>query len=324
VVLATFGLLYWILRDTSLTDILEHLRRAHPVPLIAAAVLATATFGIRAIRWHYLLRQENGKPIAPSALWHATAMGFMANNTLPFRLGELVRSYAVSRLGPVSLGAAISSIAVERALDLLTLLGLLGLALLRSGLPASTQVMGARLDQVALRAGLLCVAVFVGALGVILFPRAAERVARTLVPFPRLADRVVALLEALRRGVDILRDPRRLVAAAFWSVAHWLLNATSFYVAFFAFDLRVDFAGALLTQALIAFGVAAPSTPGYFGVFELVTAAALALFGVSASLGVAYGVTYHVVTFAPIVILGLGSLFRTGFRIRDVSPSAPT
>ncbi len=316
-VLVSLGLLYWILRDTSFGEILDHLRKAHPVPLIGAVLLATATFGVRAIRWHYLIRKPDGSPVAPAALWHATAMGFMANNTLPFRLGELVRSYAVSRLGQVPIGASFSSIAVERALDLLTLLGLLGVALLRSGLPGSTEVMGARLDQIALRAGLLCVLIFVGALGVILFPRPAERVVRAVVPVPRLADRTVALLESLRRGFEVLRDPRRLLPAASWSIAHWLLNAASFYVAFFAFDIRVDFAGALLVQTLLAFGVAAPSTPGYFGVFELVAAAALALFGVSASLGVAYGVTYHVATFLPIVLLGLWSLARTGLRVRE-------
>jgi uncharacterized protein (TIRG00374 family) len=314
----TLGLLFWILRGTSIAEILGYLQRSRPGPLLAAVAIATATFAVRAIRWHYLLRREDGSPVAPSALWHATAMGFMANNTLPFRLGELVRSYAMSRIGKVPLGAALSSIAVERALDLLTLLGLLGVALLRAGLPASTEVMGYRLDTVAIRAGLLTVGIFTLALGVILFPRFAERAVRTIVPLRTLADRIVDLLEALRRGFGVLRDPRRLAPAVLWSLAHWLLNASSFYVAFFAFDIRVGFAGALLIQALIAFGVAAPSTPGYFGVFELVTAAALALFAVPAGLGVAYGVTYHVATFLPIVLLGLGSLARTGLRLGEI------
>lgn len=318
VILVTFGLLYWILRDTSLSEILTHLRQAHPAPLIAATVLATLTFGIRAIRWHYLLRRDDGSAVQPAALWHATAMGFMANNTLPFRLGELVRSYAVSRLGGVSLGSGLSSVAVERALDLLTLLGMLGVALLRSGLPADTVIMGSRLDQLAIRAGILSVIIFAAALTVILFPVFTERMVRKVIPFPRLADRVVNLVEALRKGFEVLRNPRRLVPAVAWSIAHWLLNAAAFYVAFFAFDIHVGFAGALLVQTVIAFGVAAPSTPGYFGVFELVTAAALALFSVPAGLGVAYGVTYHITTFLPIVLLGFWSLARTGFQLREV------
>jgi hypothetical protein len=318
-VAVTLGLLYWVLRGTSFADILVHLKAARPGPLILAVLLATATFPIRTIRWRVLLRAANGGPVAWSALWHATAMGFMANNTLPFRLGELVRSYAASRLGRVPLAAALSSIAVERALDGLTLVALMGVALLRAGLPADTVVMGARLDTVAARAGILCAVIFSGALFVVLFPLASERLVRTLIPWHGLADRVVALIENLRHGFGALRAPARFAAAVFWSLAHWLLNATAFYVAFGAFGIRVGFAGALLLQTLLAFGIAAPSTPGYFGIFELVVAAALALFGVAADVGVAYGITYHIATFVPITLLGLWSLGRTGVRVRDAA-----
>ena len=76
--------------------------------------------------------------------------------------------------------------------------------------------------------------------------------------------------------------------------------------------------GALLLQSLLAFGIAAPSTPGYFGVFEAVAAAVLSLFGVPTAVGFAYGITYHITTFIPITLLGLWSLARTGLHLRDV------
>lgn len=322
-IVVTLGLLYWVLRGTSFSEVAAHLRAARPGPLILAVVLATGTFVIRAIRWRFLLRTSDGGPVSWSALWHATAMGFMANNTLPFRLGEVVRSYAASRLGKVPLSTALSSIAVERALDALTLVALLGYALLRAGLPADTVVMGARLDSVAARAGIVCAVIFAAALFVVLLPLAAERLLRALVPFRRLADRLVALIENLRQGFGVLRSPARLGAAVFWSLAHWLLNAAAFFVAFGAFGIRVDFAGALLVQSLLAFGIAAPSTPGYFGIFELVVAAALALFGVPADVGVAYGITYHVATFVPITLLGIWSLVRSGLRMGDATRAAP-
>ena len=317
VVLVTIALLYWVLKDTSFADIWGHLRQANLVPLLAAVAVATATFPIRAIRWHYLLRRADDGPVPGRALWHATTIGFMANNTLPFRLGEVVRSYAASRLAGLPLATCLSSIAVERALDLLTIVGLMTLALFQTGLPRETIIMGNRLDALALRAAILCGIIFALALSVVLFPRLAEDVVRRIVPFPRIADRVVRLIEALRTGFQILRKPKRLVAAVTWSVVLWLVNGASFYVAFAVFDIGVDFAGALLIQALLAFGVAAPQAPGYFGVFELVTAAGLALFGIPASLAVAYGATYHITTFVPIVVIGLWSLARTGLTVRE-------
>lgn len=323
----TLALLYWVLRGTSLAGLLGHLRAARPGPLILAVVIATATFLLRTARWRVLLRTRDGGPVSWSALWHATAMGFMANNTLPLRLGELVRSYAASRLGGVPLTAALSSIAVERALDALTLVALLGLGLFQAGLPADTVVATAfgevRLDAVVTRAGILCAIIFAGALFVVLFPTTAERLVRLAVPFRRLAEKAVGLIEGLRQGFGALGSPARLGAAVFWSLAHWLLNALAFYVAFAAFGIQVGFSGALLVQGLLTFGIAAPSTPGYFGVFELVVAAALALFAVPADLGVAYGITYHIVTFLPITLLGLWSLARTGLSVREATTAAP-
>ncbi len=315
----SIALLYWVLRKTSLAEVMTHLREARPGPLLLAVAVATATFAIRTIRWRYLLRTDRDEPVSWRALWHATAMGFMANNTLPFRLGELLRSYAASRLGGVPLTAAIASIAVERALDALTLVGLLGVALFRAGLPADTMIAGTRLDTLAVRAGILCGVIFAAAVFVVTFPRVAERIIRALVPLRRLADRLVTLVEGIRLGFGALRSPSRLAMAVFWSLVHWLLGAAAFFIAFAAFGIQVDFAGALLVQSLLAFGVAAPSTPGYFGVFEFVVAAALALFGVPKDLGVAYGITFHITTFIPIVALGLWSLARTGLHVRDAA-----
>lgn len=322
-VLVSLGLLYWVLREVALATVLQHLRAAHPGPLILAVLLATATFGLRTIRWRILLRSETGGTVSWSALWHATAMGFMANNTLPFRLGEPFRAYAAARLGGLPMSATFASIAVERALDALVLVGLLIVALFQAGLPGDTVVYGARLDAVVQRAGLVCTVIFAGALFIVAFPVVAERLVRLLVPFRRLADRIVNLIEGLRVGFGALKSPARLLAAVLWSIAHWLLNALAYCVAFAAFDIPVGFAGAVLLQSLLSLAIAAPSTPGYFGVFEAVTAAALLLFGVPTAVGFAYGITYHITTFVPITLLGLWSLIRTGLHVRDVEQAAP-
>jgi uncharacterized protein (TIRG00374 family) len=321
-IVVTILLLYWVFRGTSLSDVLRHLREARPLPLLAGVVLATAGYLLRAIRWRVLLRMPDGAAVAWPAIWHATAMGFMANNTLPFRLGEVLRSYAASRLGGVPIAAAFSSIAVERALDGLTLLALLGVALFGAGLPAETEIRGVRLDAVAEKAAVICAVIFAGALFVVLFPRTSERLIRLLVPFKRVAESLVRLVEGVRLGFGALRSPVRLVAAAGWSVAFWLLNAAGFWVAFAAFGIDVGFVGALLVQSLLAFGIAAQLTPGFFGQFEFLVAGALSLFGVPNDVGLAYALTYHVTTFFPIVFLGLWSFHRTGLHLKDARAAA--
>ena len=307
------------MRGVSLSEVGAHLARARVVPLSLAVLVATATFGIRAIRWRYLLRTETGEQVSWRALWHATTIGFTANNTLPLRAGELIRCYAVTRLDRVRLASALSSIAVERALDGLTVIGLLVYALFAAGLPRDVAIGGVRLETVATRAGVLCLLLLAGGLFVVLFPVLSERMVRALVPFPRLADRLVALIEGLRQGFGALRSPGRLAGAALWSVVHWLGNGWAFYLAFGAFDIQVGFAGAILLQSLLVFGVALPQAPGYFGVFELVAVKALGLFGVQPDVAIAYGASYHITSFIPITLLGLWSLARTGLHLRDAT-----
>ena len=87
---------------------------------------------------------------------------------------------------------------------------------------------------------------------------------------------------------------------------------------FAAFDIKVSFGGALLLQSAMAFGIAVPSTPGFFGPFEAALVAVLSLFGVSDTTAFSYAVTYHLTTLIPITLLGLVSLAVSPIAFRDI------
>src|SRR5205823_6299318 len=83
------GLLAWALHGVDARALIDHLRRANPWVMLETIALATCTFPLRAIRWRLILRGTGGSPLPLGSLWHATAIGFMANNLLPVRAGEL-------------------------------------------------------------------------------------------------------------------------------------------------------------------------------------------------------------------------------------------
>ena len=317
------GLLAFILRRVDLAQVGRHLAQAHVWPLVLAVVLATLAFPIRAVRWRLLLRTARDEPLRLSAAWHATAIGFMANNLLPFRAGELIRPFAATRLGGARFTSALSSIAVERIFDGLTVTALLTLALLSPGLARGVEVGGVPVRHIALGAGAVSAAALIVALGVVGWPLAAERVVRAIVPGARLADRIIGLIEGIRQGLAALNSPVRIGGVIAWSLVLWLVNAASFFVAFAAFDIRVTFTGALLLQGLVAFGVSVPSTPGYVGPFEAAIVAALALYGVPEDRSFSYALAYHVATFIPITLLGLWSLAQTGVGLGDLRRGTP-
>jgi uncharacterized membrane protein YbhN (UPF0104 family) len=88
--------------------------------------------------------------------------------------------------------------------------------------------------------------------------------------------------------------------------------------------MPVPWEGAFLLQGLIGFGVALPSSPGFFGPFEAVTRITLGLYAIGADQAVSYAVAYHIGGFVPITVLGLYSLSRTQVRLGELPPAEST
>ena len=115
--------------------------RGADYPLAMTAVpLYFFGFWIRTLRWHYLLRPIND--ISIGRLYPIVLIGQMANNLAPGRIGELVRAYLLGESASMSQSTALGTIAVDRALDGLTLVALLGVVVAFSGANASVKSIG--------------------------------------------------------------------------------------------------------------------------------------------------------------------------------------
>jgi uncharacterized protein (TIRG00374 family) len=304
----------------SLAEVRHHLGSARVGPFVVAVLVATATFPLRTARWRYLLRLE-GEELPLWPLWHATAIGFMANNLLPARAGEFARAFAASRLTGVRFTAAIASIAVERIMDGIAIVALMFVAIAAGAFSPSATIGGVSIIRITSGAAVFLGVALVGAVIVVRRPVRGIQLARAV--FKRvlpaaLAEKAVRAVEGMLAGLDALRSPARLAAVAIWSLAVWLTYAVSFVLCFVAFGIEIHWTAAFTLQGLISFGVSIPSTPGFFGPFEAATRAGLALYGVGPGQAVSYAVAYHLGTFLPISVLGLWSLSRAHLHLADL------
>ncbi len=321
-VLVSVALLAWVLKDVSLTDLWQQARNASLGLIVASALTSTVMFALRVVRWRLILEPDRGGRIAAGPLWHSITIGFLANNVLPFRAGELIRGLCVNRLAPVKLSAALSSLVVERLFDGIAIIVLLFVGLLTAGLPVSAEVAGIRVTALATRLSLFLAVILLACAVMLAWPGLAHRLIRTVIPNRALAERAENLFVGIRAGLSSLASPVRILAVLFWSVLMWAINGVSFYLGYLAFGIPVGLGGALLQQSVLAVGIAAPSSPGYVGVFEGAIKAVLALFGVESSKAVAFALTYHISTFIPLAILGGWSLFRTGMSLQSAREAA--
>ena len=315
-------MIWWAFKETPFRDVWQLIMGMRPLPMIGAVLLATLPFALRIPRWQLLLRREDESAIDAAPMWHSIAIGFAANNTLPFRLGEVLRVGAIARLAPVSFARALSSLVVERLLDALMLVGLLSLSLVMVNLPETIRVKGTPLEVWTTRLGILGgLALAVGVV-IALRPGLAVRLAAACTPRGRIREVVTTLAERVVAGLAALRDPRRAIPTVLWTLVIWLVNAAAFWVAFAAFNIDVGFAGAMLLQGILVLGIALPQAPGFVGVFEGAIVFTLSLFGVERDVALAYAIAYHVTTFVPITLFGAWSLVTTGLSVRSAREAA--
>jgi len=323
--IVSVALLAWVLYRINLREVWAYAQHANGLLLLLTVVVATITFPVRTLRWQLILRDPEGRRIPFRPLWHATTIGFMANNLLPARAGEVARAYVASQQVPVRFSTALTSIIVERVFDGLVMLGLMAVAISAPSFPVHALVGGQSLSAIAGSTAVLFAVILLIALLVANRPKfwlvLVERVSRRVLP-DTIADRIVRASDGIVVGLLPLRSPARFFGVVLWSLVLWLKNAAAFAICFKAFGLDVPVEAALLLQGIIGFGVAVPSTPGYVGVFEAATLVTLGFYGVDSSLAASYALTYHVTTFIPITLLGFWSLSRLHLRLREVRTAA--
>ena len=314
------GFLYLAFKDIPFSSLLTNLRHANGALLAVSAIAATFIFPLRARRWRPIL-----DPVAPDlpfgTLWRPTAIGMMINNVVPARAGELARAFALSRSTPnVPFPAAFASLAVDRLFDAVVVLMLMFGAMLDPTFPKGAQVFGHSMSSIAMGGVLVVVVVLVGMYSMVLFP------GRVLVLYELIASRVAPKLEAkgrtalvaLTHGLSVLRTPSRFAAVFGWTLAHWLLNAFAFWIAFRAVGITAPYSAALFLQGIIAIGVAAPQAPGFFGVFELFGKEGLSLYGVSPDAAVTWAIGFHALSYLPITFIGAWYFLRAGLSMGEI------
>ncbi len=304
--------LYLALHGQDFGALWKAMREASYAWLIPAILCYFLGVVIRTYRWHILLRSTREIPLR--RLWPVIVIGYMANNILPFRAGELVRTYVLSEREKVSRSATLATIVVERVFDGLTMLAFILFAALFIDI-------NTRVRQLIIVAALL----FLGGLFVFFFIAfsSAWRV-RLLRPiFARLPHAITVRAEALIiefvAGLGSLRRAGDSGLVALSSVAAWAAEATMYVLVARGFGITLNPAGAMLTTGVANLFTLVPSSPGYIGPFEagtlLVVQQILAL---PVETTGAFALVLHAALYFPITVWGMCYWFSQHLSLRTV------
>ncbi len=286
-----------------------------PFVLLALAVLLVS-FYLRALRWAVLFGHD--KRMRTGNLLGAINIGYAVNNLLPLRLGEFARAYAIAKAENVSRVRALSTIVVERVLDIVTVVVLLMVTLPFIEAPAWTNG-----PPLFLGLGFLVLAAVLAILSasrVRVMPLVVWAV-RFLPEFVR--ERSEQAVDSAIQGFTVLRRPTALARAFAWSLASWGASALVIFIALRAFDLDLGFEAALFIGSATALGMIIPSSPGYIGVFHAIVIVSLVnVFDAERNQAASFALVLHAMLYlTPIVIAG-SFLWRERNVRRQVWPLA--
>lgn len=303
------GLLYLVVRNISLASLLAHLGRTHWGWLALAAASNLAMVGARGIRWGALFYPAT-QPVWP--LVSATAIGFMGNNLLPLRAGELLRAFLAARSARLSFWTTMATLAVERVLDVLSLLLILGAVVLLVPLPLWLKV-----------GALLLLAVDLLAMGMlIVLARDQGRLAARILRIPRLGATLTRWLSLFAVGLQSLRPGPHLAPLLLWTVLIWVLNAGAVWAALRSGGLALPASASLTVLAFSGIGVSIPSAPGYVGTLQFFIVQALALYAVTGVEAVSFSFLYHAAAYIPLTVLGWLCLVAQGVSLTGTAREA--
>lgn len=281
--------------------------------MLLSAALAPLGLWARARRWRYLFPPGE----SPRGLVAAVMIGYMANNVLPLRAGELVRVYVAARRRGGGFWMILATLIVERVLDSLTIVLILGSLVLLMPVPAIFRATATVL-----------LAVDAGAAAVLISLAAAPGRFRALTAWalarrPRLEHRVQTGLATFARGLDGIRSPRHVVPLLVWTVVVWACPAAAAWTMLRALDLALPWIAGWTVLAFVGLGVSIPSAPGYVGVFHYAAALAVGLFGVPPTAAAAYALLLHAAQTISVTLVGWLYLLREHVSLGEAVRSRP-
>ncbi len=295
-------------------------RSMHYGYLLPLMVLYVFSLWIRAKRWAVLMKPIQIVPVGE--LFQATAIGFMANNLFPARIGEVVRAVVLGdRLG-ISKTASFATIVVERLFDALIVFFLFLASLYALPFPTAP-ASGFTLPAVK-SVGFFSFLLYATVLVLLLLLRFQNRpvhrlLLRFLGLFPeRISSFLTRQINAFVSGLAVFQAWKDILVVTAYSLFLWLTLSFTLYLLFLGFRFPLSFWAAVFLEVLLVFGVALPSAPGYVGTFHWVCAAGLILLGMEANPAKSYAMVLWLVSFIPITGLGLFLLWRQGLSLTSL------
>ncbi len=294
-------------------EIIDALKAANYGYLVLSGMGIIAFLMIRAVRWRFMLNND-----APwLTIFHIQNIGYLISTILPFRLGDVARAVLIGSVPPITISRGISTMVVERVLDMLFIVTLLPFTLASISYIPDWMRLGARASGILAIAAIVILIIAANQRAV-----AARIVTRILdfVPFMN-SEAWAARTDSFLAGLDSLTHLKDGVLLLLLTIVTWIPIILAYYATMLAVNIEPTFAMASFVVCAAALSVALPSSPGQIGVFHAGVIAALQVWGQPEGASASFAFLYHALNSIVLITLGIIGIVGTGSTFRQVVAS---
>ncbi len=307
--------LYITTRKVDLNEAVATISAVNPLWLLPLTLIFVLNTVLRSVRWR-LMFPDDSRPSFRHTL-DALLIGKVANNVMPGKLGELLRASVIGRFLPsIGVSGSLATIVLEKVIDALAILLLLGMAFLLAPLP----------PWVA-SAGIMMLATFpLLLLALLIVDRVDAR-----IPISVRTDVSVALFDKLKTllrgavkkfstGLYALRNTRHFATLIVLTLVIWGWEVVNMVLCLQAFSISVPVAAAIVALVFLCVGSILPSAPGMVGTYQLFIVSALQLYAVSETSAFALAVFLNLYVIVMTSLLGVAAVFFEGglFSLKQI------
>jgi uncharacterized protein (TIRG00374 family) len=309
-ILLSIVFLYFAIRGVSWNAFINTVLNCQVEYLIPAIALSLVNFIIRSQRWGILIRGK--KRVSGPILFWATGIGYLGNNFLPFRTGEVIRSIALGQKAGISKVYVFATALTERIIDaifliLLALLLIPTIGKVPNWLPPAVRGLG--------------ILSFLAIVILLMAPRLEKVILSFInrVPLPstwRLL--LIHMLNQFLEGAASFQNPGRAGLFLLMTCGIWLLDGIGMIFAARAFSMDFRLNQSLLLLVGLGLSSAIPSAPGYIGVYQFIAVTILPIFGYPQSQALAFILVVQAIGMLLSLVWGLIGLWRLGLRPNEL------
>ncbi len=297
--------LIWVLHDIHPAQALRDMSNVDWRWVAAGIACDILSYYVQAIRWKILLRPFASVRLSRSV--RAVFAGLFANQVLPLRPGELLRAYLLSKSEDIKFAQVLTSVGIERLIDLVIAMLGLGLASLFVPLPQQFQKIADVLGFVAL--GLVAALVAVIFYLELTMGRRIPAEASGVCP----SKRTSVLL-----GLHAIGTSPSFYLAVIVSAGLPALQILGIWAMMRAYGMMIPFLGAVVVLLIINIGVSLPNAPANVGSYQFFCVLGLSVFALQKTTAAGFSIFAFLALTIPLFILGSWALVRTGLSFHEM------